>query len=1227
MRLKSFFFFFISSAFALTCWAISDHSITYTQIGKTLNGFNIFRSENFDSTVTHNLQEPIVQPNTQHPISLSKSTQDVIFENFNYEINLDTKEARFCGLPGGYMVSSIEIPSTITVDGETYTVTMVSNLGLASVTEVTLPESVRRITSHAFDGCGISEITFPDALEIIEYEAFQNSKLEKINWGKGLKTLERDVFKNTLLTEIRIPATVTTIGERLCCDCKLLTSVYIPASVESITYHNGFDFCANCPNLRSLEIDPDNPKYFSHEGFIYEREHTRLIGYVLASEEIVTLPDFTKQIFHRTFENTHVKEVICNEGLEYVCYDGFSYAYDLENVQFKDGVEFDNLPAGIFHLSKLKSIRIPETTRRFPQMGVVDSLKDVYIGASVVHLWGNDGLMTKKLHECKNFSTIKVSDANPYLTVRDNILYNTDCSELIQIAPDRNDTEIVIPESVNRLGEKSVINIRQSEIRLPSHLWRIDWNAFGNSGVQTRITIPGSTRYICNFWDNPTLNDIYFSSIVPPPFTRTDMVAPDCNKTLHVPADRVEEFKNTDNWKNFNIVGDAPSPSSQVFDFGYGGMDYNDSHVLMSCPACKVGILVTKEELKPYIGMKITSVQSLMHWMHDWFVFVENAETGEELAIQEGFGRAADWNSISFENPYVITGECDLIIGGGRRNEGFGISYSGKPMPNKSWVKEPGGSWRAYNSNQGAFAISCSIEGDHVPYDIRVREVEHDGVSTDGIVHFRGKLENLAPDIVKSVVLNYIVKPSDISQELSGNPVTGTITIDTLAIQYGRMADVEFDIDLWADNVTPQQTKALGASQPAQNRISGKVNIELCIDSINGRADENPANDLTVMPVEVLEPSKFSRRIVYETTLGTWCPYSALGKQTLGILAKEYPDNFIGCAIHFNDELAPDDSYGYFVGRTGSVPGGLLNRSTVLYPNIDDVRKALKNVLYTAKADIAADAHFANEACTEIFINTTSQFTDKAEDSYKLAFAFIEDNVGPIYQNSGYDIPEIGLSYGGSNILHHGVARSIADVDGLAGTEIQAVEPDCEYPRTVKLTVPANVKNSANMHIVAMLLNQNSGEIENATRVQVNDYRFVPVTRINLNETNISIAKGEQFTLISEVLPADASNPELKYTSSNPEIATVDSDGLITALSSGTCDIIAEATDDSGVRAVCHINALSSIESLIADGVLPDVINTQGIVLKHAADSDYLHQLPRGIYILRYDDTSVKIVK
>lgn len=165
------------------------------------------------------------------------------------------------------------------------------------------------------------------------------------------------------------------------------------------------------------------------------------------------------------------------------------------------------------------------------------------------------------------------------------------------------------------------------------------------------------------------------------------------------------------------------------------------------------------------------------------------------------------------------------------------------------------------------------------------------------------------------------------------------------------------------------------------------------------------------------------------------------------------------------------------------------------------------------------------------------------------------------------------------------------------------------------------------MHIVAMVLNQNSGEIENATRVQVKDYRFVPVKRINLNETNISIAKGEQFTLISEVLPADASNPELKYTSSNPEIATVDSDGLITALSSGTCDIIAEATDDSGVRAVCHINALSSIESIIVDGVQPDVINTQGVVLKHAADADYLQQLPRGIYILRYDDTSVKIVK
>lgn len=79
------------------------------------------------------------------------------------------------------------------------------------------------------------------------------------------------------------------------------------------------------------------------------------------------------------------------------------------------------------------------------------------------------------------------------------------------------------------------------------------------------------------------------------------------------------------------------------------------------------------------------------------------------------------------------------------------------------------------------------------------------------------------------------------------------------------------------------------------------------------------------------------------------------------------------------------------------------------------------------------------------------------------------------------------------------------------------------------------------------------------------------VTDINLSETSLSITTGESRQLSAEVLPVYASTKDVEWGSSNPEVATVNSSGLITALTPGITVITVSAIDGSGVTASCEV--------------------------------------------------------
>ena len=83
--------------------------------------------------------------------------------------------------------------------------------------------------------------------------------------------------------------------------------------------------------------------------------------------------------------------------------------------------------------------------------------------------------------------------------------------------------------------------------------------------------------------------------------------------------------------------------------------------------------------------------------------------------------------------------------------------------------------------------------------------------------------------------------------------------------------------------------------------------------------------------------------------------------------------------------------------------------------------------------------------------------------------------------------------------------------------------------------------------------------------------KAVSVTSLKLNKDSLTLQERGSDTLTAKVEPADATNQDVTWKSSDTSIATVSADGTVTAISAGTATITATAKDGSGVSASCTL--------------------------------------------------------
>ena len=135
------------------------------------------------------------------------------------------------------------------------------------------------------------------------------------------------------------------------------------------------------------------------------------------------------------------------------------------------------------------------------------------------------------------------------------------------------------------------------------------------------------------------------------------------------------------------------------------------------------------------------------------------------------------------------------------------------------------------------------------------------------------------------------------------------------------------------------------------------------------------------------------------------------------------------------------------------------------------------------------------------------------------------------------------------------------------------------------------------------------------------------VTSISLDRNTATLNAGESLALSVTVLPDDATDKSVTWTSSNDGVATVDADGVVTAVGTGVAEVTATANDGSGLSASCSVTVElpSGIAAVGCEGVRIVAQSGRIVVTGLSADDEISITTIGGGLVYKGTDKSVNV--
>ena len=246
-------------------------------------------------------------------------------------------------------MAEITVPATVSYEGKTYRVTAIAAEAFyfnMKTTSITLPDGLETIGGSAFFfASGIKTLHIPDSVKTIGAMAFNYVSNAALNIPASIEFIGDSAFSGSGVVGGDFPEGLTYIGEKAFLNCKGLTAITLPSTVE--TY--GANIFYGCSNVTYVEL-PQNMEKIPNGLLwsctslkrIYIPSSVREIGnaaFYSSGIEKLNLPDGLQKIDQWAFCSTKLKEIIIPDSVGTIGFRAFIYCDGVENCVVGSGVK------------------------------------------------------------------------------------------------------------------------------------------------------------------------------------------------------------------------------------------------------------------------------------------------------------------------------------------------------------------------------------------------------------------------------------------------------------------------------------------------------------------------------------------------------------------------------------------------------------------------------------------------------------------------------------------------------------------------------------------------------------------------------------------------------------------------------------------------------------------------------------------------------------------------
>lgn len=363
----------------------------------------------------------------------------------------------------------VHVPEEVQYGSTTYKVTGIDYFGNKDIREISLPGTIKKISSQTFMNCkNLQTVKLGEGISYVSgdgingFGMFQNcTALKNVSLPNSLQYIQAYAFAGcTSLESLQLPEALDSLGDRVFSGCESLSNIELPESLHAI----GPLCFYGCKELSTIKVNPANP-YFSTDGkAIFNKDKTVL--YTSIPLTSYNVPSTVRELKHHAFSNQKdITSITLPEGLVNIGSNAFEGCSKLEHLVIPSTVDSIGMYA-FKQCSALQQINIPQGIKYLAEAVLSGTgIKTLDIPSSVNYIGGS------AFSNCKSLQSIKLPEG---LTLLNYCLFEG-CEQL-------------------------------SDIQIPSTVTAIEDCAFNGCKALKTITLPTS---LCTFENTWSSNSIF----------------------------------------------------------------------------------------------------------------------------------------------------------------------------------------------------------------------------------------------------------------------------------------------------------------------------------------------------------------------------------------------------------------------------------------------------------------------------------------------------------------------------------------------------------------------------------------------------------------------------------------------------------------------------------------------------------------------------------------------